>query len=310
MTQTTSNDPQMSPAKTVLVLGPTGKFGRHAAAAFAARGWDVRRFDRKTDTLATAAEGAGMIVMGWHPGSYETWAKDLLPMHRSVIDVARRTGACVIVPGNVYVFGEGAPDVFGADTAKTATNRLGRLRVEMEEMYRASGVKTILLRCGDFIDDQASGNWFDMFITKRALKGRVAYPGRSDINHAWAYLPDAARAAVMLAERRDRLAQFEDVPFEGYTLTGHALAEAIGTAIGRKVEARAFPWWQLQLLRPVMPVLKGVFEMRYLWDMPHRLDGSKLAALCPEFVPTPLTVALRAGLANQLPEGAGAAVAA
>jgi nucleoside-diphosphate-sugar epimerase len=310
MTQTTISKSTDTSPQTVLVLGPTGKFGRHASAGFAARGWAVRKFDRTTDTLTAAAEGADVIVMGWHPPSYETWAKELLPMHQRVIDVARETGACVIVPGNIYVFGEDAPGVLGPDTPKAATNPLGRLRVEMEAMYRAAGVQTILLRCGDFIDDQASGNWFDMFITKRAQKGRVAYPGRRDIPHAWAYLADAGRAAAMLAERRDRLRRFEDVPFEGYTLTGHELAAGIGAVLNRKVTARPFPWWQFQIVRPVMPMLKGVFEMRYLWDMPHRLDGSKLRALCPEFTPTPLPVALRAALAHQLPEGAGVAVAA
>ncbi|WP_375173790.1 epimerase [Pseudooceanicola sp.] len=300
----------MSTEKTVLILGPTGKFGRHAARAFDARGWTVRRFDRARDDLATAARGAEVIVMGWHPASYNTWARDLLPMHRKVIAVAKAEGATVILPGNIYVYGAGSPQILGAETPHRAANPLGRIRIEMEEMYRTAGVQTILLRCGDFIDDQPSGNWFDRFITARASRGSIAYPGPRDIPHAWAYLPDAARAAVLLAERRADLATFEDVPFPGYTLSGAQLAEAIGSALNRPVRAKPFAWWILHLLRPVMPVLGGVFEMRYLWDMPHEIDGAKLQALAPEFTPTPQSVALRCALAHQLPAaGRVAAVA-
>ncbi|WP_136634378.1 epimerase [Pseudooceanicola onchidii] len=300
----------MTHPSTVLILGATGKFGHHAAQAFETAGWSVRRFDRKTDNLTPAASGADVIVMGWHPPSYETWEAELLPMHSAVIEVAKRTGATVIVPGNVYVFGPDAPEVWSETTPKLATNRLGRLRIEMEEMYRAAGVRTILLRAGDFLDTRASGNWFDRFIAKSAARGSIAYTGPADVPHAWAFLPDMARAAVMLADRRDSLEAYEDVPFEGYTLTGQQLARAIGKALHRDVRLTRFGWWQLRLLRPVMPVLKGVFEMRYLWDIPHRIDGTKLARLCPGFVPTPLPVALRAALAHQLPEAAADRLAA
>jgi len=300
----------MTKQEKVLILGPTGKFGRHAAQAFAARGWTVTRFRRDRDDLTTEAQGAQVIVMGWHPGGYDTWATEMLPMHRRVIEAAKTTGATVIVPGNVYVYGPDAPRGWTDTTPKLATNPLGRLRIEMEQMYRDAGVRTILLRCGDYIDDRASGNWFDRFITPRANRGTIAYPGAPDVAHAWAYLPDAARAAVMLAERRDELAVYEDVPFEGYTLTGRQLAEAIGAVLNRPVRVKAFGWWMLRLMRPVMPVLGGVFEMRYLWDLPHEMDGTKLQRLCPEFTPTPLHTALRHGLAHQLPEGAGVTAAA
>lgn len=300
----------MTAPQTALILGPTGKFGRNAAAAFSAAGWETRLFNRKTDDLTRAATGVDVIVMGWHPPTYDTWERDMPLMHQPVIDAAKASGAAVVVPTNVYVFGPDAPFGWSEDTPHRATNPLGRLRIEVEEMYRTAGVQTILLRCGDFIDTQASGNWFDRFITTRAQKGSIAYPGRTDIPHAWAYLPDAARAAVMLAERRETLATFEDVPFEGYTLTGSELAEAIGDMLHRPVLARPFPWWQLKMLRPFMPVLNGVFEMRYLWDLPQSLDGTKLGRLCPEFTPTPIEEALRHALAHQMPGEARGALAA
>ena len=283
--------------QTALILGPNGKFGRHCAQAFAARGWEVIAFDRARDSLDSAIAAADVVVMGWHPPSYEMWERDLLPMHRRFLAAAQGQDVTVILPGNVYNFGPDAPRGWGPETPHLAANRLGQLRIAQEELYRAADVQTIVLRMGDFLDDEPTETWFRRFVMAGAAsKGRGSYPGDFDAPHAWAYLPDAARAAVMLAERRDRLARFEDVPFAGYTLTARELTRAAGEALGRDLKLRRMSWLPLRLARPFMPVLKGVFEMRYLWDLPHHLDGARLAELCPDFRPTPLATGLRVGM--------------
>ncbi len=186
-------------------------------------------------------------------------------------------------------------------------------------MYRDSGLPVILLRCGDFIDTQKTMNWFEAFITKplnkplnKGLnKGRIDYPGDLEVPHAWAYLPDAARAAVMLAERRESLAGFADIPFEGFTLSGRQMADDIGRATGKQVTASRYRWWQLRLVQPFMPVIGGLFEMRYLWSLPQQLDGAELAKLLPDFTPTPPREALRQALAYRTGGAAtGAAILA
>lgn len=287
--------------KTALITGANGRFGRHAARAFAEAGWHVHRFDRRTGDLTRAAADADVVVMGMHPPTYDLWDTQLLPLHRMTIDAARTHDIPVIVPGSVYGFGPGAGPVFGPGATMRATNPLGRLRREMEALYRDSGVRTIMLYMGDFIDDRASGNWFDRFIARDVWKGRIAYPGPVDAEHAWCWLPDAARIAVALAERDD-LARFEQVPVPGHTLTGRDLAGALSRVTRHTVRAGRFPWWQLQLARPFLPVLRGVFEMRYLWSLPHRLDPAPLGRLLPGFVPTPLDAALAEAIRPFRPE--------
>ena len=56
---------------------------------------------------------------------------------------------------------------------------------------------------------------------------------------------------------------------------------------------------RMRLVKPFVPRLGGVFEMRYLWSLPHRLDGARFAGLETGFVPTPVEDALRAALAHQ-----------
>ena len=120
----------------------------------------------------------------------------------------------------------------------------------------------------------------------------MTYPGRTDADHAWAYLPDLTRAAVQLAEARQGLARFEDIPFPGYTLTGAQMAGHLSAALGRAISVKQMAWWPQSLARLVMPVAKHLLEMRYLWNVPHQLDGSKFARLLPNFQHTPVAHAL------------------
>ncbi|SEO21617.1 Nucleoside-diphosphate-sugar epimerase [Salinihabitans flavidus] len=281
--------------QTALILGSSGRFGRASAEAFAAAGWQVRRFDRARDDLMQAARGADVIVNGWNP-AYPDWATNVPHLTRQVIAAAKAHDATVIVPGNVYVYGDGSPQVFDLTTPHAATNPLGRIRIEMEQAYRASGVRTILLRAGDFIDTQASGNWFDLMMTPKIAQGRFTYPGRRDIPHAWAYLPDMARAAVMLAERRDTLNRYEEVGFPGYTLSGDEMAAALEQVTGRALRVKPLNWLPLRLAAPVWKMGRCLVEMRYLWNLPHRIGAVRFDALLPGFRHTPLDKALASAL--------------
>lgn len=283
--------------ETVLILGANGRFGRHAKQAFSEAGWRVKVFDRSVDDLQEAARGVDVIVNGWNP-LYPDWLEHVPRLTAQVIAAAKAVDATVIVPGNVYVYGPDSPGVWGVSTAHRATNRLGEIRRNMERDYQQSGVRTILLRAGDFIDTEASGNWFDMILTKHIAKGKLTYPGARDLDHAWAYLPDLARAAVMLAQNRDQLNQFEDVPFAGFTLSGEQLAAALAEVIGRPVRIKAFDWWLLKLVSVVWKLAPYLLEMRYLWATAHQLDGARFGELLPDFEATDIHIALR----NALPQ--------
>jgi nucleoside-diphosphate-sugar epimerase len=263
----------------VIILGAKGRFGRAALHAFAQAGWQVTALGRNwgdatipgvaritgnafdAETLKQACAGHDVIVNALNP-PYENWSKDLPRLTASVIKAAKASGATVIIPGNVYNYGETAPAVLTEDTPWHPTTRKGKLRVDMENTYRASGVRTIVLRAGDFIEQEQSGNWFDAKIAADARKGRTVYPGPHDAVHAWAYLPDMARAAVMLAEKRAQFDAFEEVGFEGYSLNGQELAAHIAAAVGRPQRMGGLPWKIVGLLGLFNAGMREIYEMR------------------------------------------------
>lgn len=282
-----------------LILGATGRIGRHASHAFAKAGWQVHNFDRHGEDLMQAAQGADVIVNAWNT-PYHQWQKTLPELTQQVIAAARASGATVIIPGNIYVFGPDMPPVIGPETPHRATHPLGLLRREMETAYRDAGVPTIILRAGDFLDDCASGNWFDRIIAKPLEKGRLSYPGPLTAPHAWAWLPDIAAAMVGLAERRADLPRFVDFAFPGYSLTAEDLAAACAAALAQPVRAKRMSWLPIQIARPFWKEARHLLEMHYLWATPHQLDGSALDAVLPDRPRTPLASALIRALQHQI----------
>lgn len=282
--------------RTVLILGASGRFGRHAAEAFWNAGWAVRTFDRQRDDLMQAARGAQVIVNGWNP-AYPDWQAQLPQQAAQLIPAVRASGARLIQAANLYVYGAGAPPCLSADTPHAATNPLGRARIAFETQLRAADIPVIFLRAGDFLDTEASGNWFDRVMAKPLPRGRLSYPGDPDVPHAWAFLPDLGHLTQTLAAREADLPRVLDLPYPGLTLTGHTLAALCADALGREVTLRRMPWAPLRLVAPLWPLARHLVEMRYLWQMPHHVDPAPLKALCPEAPQTPAAEAVARAVA-------------
>ncbi|MCF6329837.1 MAG: NAD(P)H-binding protein, partial [Henriciella sp.] len=174
----------------VIILGAKGRFGRAAMDAFQTAGWQVTAFARARfnalsdgisfiqgdasdrDTLRQATIGHDVIVNALN-SPYGKWAKLLPVLTKNVIAAAKASGATVMLPGNVYNYGETMPANLAEDTPHTPSNHLGKLRAELEEAYAIAaddGVRTVILRGGDFIERAQTGNWFDTHITHKIAK--------------------------------------------------------------------------------------------------------------------------------------------
>lgn len=285
--------------QTVLILGGTGKIGSRAADAFWDAGWEVRHYDRKTGDMVKAAKGADVIINGLNPPAYHDWERTIPEITSQVIAAAKASGATVIIPGNIYNFGD-QPGLLDENTPQIASTKKGRVRIEMEQTYRASGVKTIVLRAGNFIDPAGNGDIMSMLMMRDIKKGRITAAADPKTLQAYAYVPDWGRAAVKLAEKREALAQFEDVPFPGHAFTTVDLQACVSHHTGRKIKITRFPWWLMTLLSPFWELAREMREMRYLYAMPHQVGAEKFNRLLPEFTPSDLDDVMLAGLPRDI----------
>ena len=57
-----------------------------------------------------------------------------------------------------------------------------------------------------------------------------------------------------------------------------------------------FPWWLVRLVSPLVPTLRELLDMRYLWQRPVRMDNRLLVGVLGHEPHTPLDEAIRATL--------------
>jgi nucleoside-diphosphate-sugar epimerase len=289
---------------TVLILGAAGRLGSAAVQAFAAAGWRVLAQQRSdtplpagaerlsialddTAPLAERAAEARVVVYGVNP-LYDHWDTELLPLARQGMDIAEALGATLLLPGNVYNYGPDMPPLLREDTPQPGGTTKGLQRCAMEAELRErttrGRMKAAIIRAGDFYG-HGRGSWLDLAIVKDIAGGKLVYPGPLDLPHAWAYLPDLARAFVAVAGRSARgdAPTFEELLFAGHTLTGRDLLaeiEAAAADMGLKPtggwRVASLPWGLIRVIGLFRPVMRELARMSYLWRVPHAIDGSSL----------------------------------
>ncbi|WP_431274130.1 SDR family NAD(P)-dependent oxidoreductase [Variovorax ureilyticus] len=311
---------------TALVLGATGGIGGETASALLRRGWKVRALARDPARAAAqwsastprpawvagdamdaasviaAARGAALIVHAVNPPGYRDWETLVPPMLENTLRAAEATGARIVLPGNVYNYGPDAfPDI-DENAPQHPVTRKGAIRVRMEQHLREAstrGVRSLVVRAGDFFGPRAGSNWFAQGLVKAGRPlASITDPGRPGLGHQWTYLPDMAETIAQLVEREHALATFESVHMAGHwDADGTQMQAAIRRASGRPdLPVRRFPWRLAMLASPFVPMLRELREMRYLWQTPVRLRNARLVALLGSEPHTQLDAAVRATL--------------
>ena len=233
-------------------------------------------------SIVAAAQGADLILHAVNPPGYKNWATLVLPMIDNTIAAARASGARILLPGTIYNYGADAFPVLREESPQQATTHKGQIRIALEQKLEAAagvGVRSLILRMGDFFGPQAGNNWFSQGLVKpnEPVKS-ITNPGSKGTGHAWAYLPDAGEAFAQLMDRDDELANFDRFHFRGHwDPDGTEMISAIHKAAkSDSIPVKPLPWWLFRLLSPFQETMRELYATRPLWQTPIQLDNTKL----------------------------------
>jgi nucleoside-diphosphate-sugar epimerase len=310
-----------STVRTALVLGATGGIGSETANALSRHGWKIRALVRSgrpanaidswewvkgdaldRDSIVAAAQGTQAIVHAVNPPGYRNWAAVVLPMIENTIAAAKASGARILLPGTIYNFGPDAFPVLREDSPQRATTHKGKIRIALEQKLEAAaheGVRTLILRLGDFFGPKAGNNWFSQGLVKPNLPvTSITNPGTKGIGHAWCYLPDAGEAFAQLMDREAELADFERFHFRGHwDEDGSQMIAAIRQSVGNeKIPVRRLPWWFFRLASPFNETLRELYATRPLWRTPIQLENTRLLRFLENEPHTPWQAAVETTL--------------
>lgn len=298
----------------VTVLGSNGHIGNAAMIAFRDAGWSVTglgRSNRKpvsgttfvagdandVEVVKAAIADADVVVHALHL-PYHQWGNGASERQlQVVIDALGKSGKTLLFPGTIYNYRAGDRTVSPA-TRQSAEAPRGEIRIRLENMLRAASdagkFQTIILRGGDFYGPGNRGEWFEAAMLMDIAKGKVYHMGDLTMRHSWAYLPDLARAFVVLAEKRATLAPFENFHFAGHWVSHGQMMAAIQTTLGGKATVGPLQWWVLGAIGLVNPIMRDIYRMRYLWLNEMEMVDPRLDAMLGPDFGTPFEVAVSA----------------
>ena len=224
------------------------------------------------------------------------WARDWPRVMENAIAACRRNDARLVFFDNVYMYD---PDHLGRMTEATPVrpvSRKGRVRARVVRMLHDAvergEVEALVARSADFFGYGKPWSGVLNFLAFEPLsRGKKAiWFASADRPHNFTYLPDAARAMALLAQRDEAYGEVWHLP-SGEARSGREWVEGAAAALGREP--------RLQLITPAMARLAGLFqplvretvEMLYQYDRPYVFDSAKIAARFG-LEPTPTDAAL------------------
>jgi len=235
---------------------------------------------------------------------YPAWhdsAHGVVPLLGHAIAAAADTGARLVFPGNVYVFGRVGtqPSLIGEGQPFAAHTRKGRLRVTMERMldaaWRERGVAYTTVRMPDFYGRYVENRLYRPLF-ENALSGKpLTWYGALDVPLELIDAADGAAALVEAGLDPGSIGQVYHVPGGGAT-TAREWLGMLARLSGARASIRTVPAAAVRLFGLIDREAREFAEMRYLKAERLLLDGSKYRARFGHIPSTPYDVGIARAL--------------
>ena len=338
MTSTPASDPATTPADTDdrsnagalhVVLGASGGAGNAIVWALADAGVPTRGVNRSgaaevpdsvevvaadiTDAadLDRALAGATVVYMAAQP-AYHRWVEEFPAMLEGVISGCARHRAKLVMVDNLYAYGPGHGRITEA-TPRTATDAKGRVRAAMQDRLMAAHadgeVRVAIGQASDYFGPDSDNSGITaLAVAPTAGTGRLRWMGSLDAAHSVAYLPDIARAFVILGTRPEADGAMWVLP-HGDPVTGRAFLAAVNSTLDRPRKTGVVSKSMLRLAAPFHRISRESLGIAYQWTDPWIADDTKFQSEFGPLTTTPLDVAVATSVASTMGTAEGLAAA-
>lgn len=282
--------------KKTLVIGASGGMGYALVKELSARGVDVIAFARnqekmerlyKNDTkvsilkgdifnmedLQAASKGVDIII---HAANipYPEWNDKLPILINNLLQAANTNSSKLAIVDNIYAYGRSPGKLVDENSPKKPHTKKGRIRLEMEELVKASGIPYIIAHFPDFYGPNAENTILNYALQNVVDNKKSMFVGNQKIAREYIYTPDGAKALVTLALNDQAYFQNWNIP--GYdVITGEDIIQQLREITGFAKKVTTVTKGMIQLLGILNPMMREVVEMYYLNEEPVILSGAK-----------------------------------
>ena len=237
--------------------------------------------DASDPAALTAAVGrADVLYNAVNPPSYDRWTQDWPPIAAALLGAAERSGALLVVMGNLYGYGR-PHGPMTADHPLAATDVKGRLRVRMWTdalAARAAGrVRVTEARAADFVGPMVPAAQSHLMRQLPALRrGRRAWVvGDPDAPHSWSYVPDVAATLAVLGTDSRAEGRAWHVPTTAPRSQRQALTDLAAALGAPPARVSGLPWPVSRAIGTVQPQMREIVAIRHQWDQPFVMDSTE-----------------------------------
>ncbi|HZM57217.1 MAG TPA: NAD-dependent epimerase/dehydratase family protein, partial [Acidimicrobiales bacterium] len=229
------------------------------------------------DALAVAAGPADVLYNCANP-PYHRWAELWPPLATSLLEVAERVQAGLVITGNLYGYGPvDHPMVEGDPLA--ATGSKGRVRAAMWEQALAADrdgrVRVTEARASDFYGPGVVESSHFGRNVRRLLDGkRIAVIGDPDVPHSWTYVPDVGHTLAVLGTDDRSWGRPWHVPTAPPVSQRQLATRFCELAGAPTAKVGAIPPWVVSVAGLVSTQMRELVETRYQFDRPFVLDST------------------------------------
>jgi nucleoside-diphosphate-sugar epimerase len=284
-----------------LVLGITGSIGRATAKALSEKGEKVIGFARNLNKankylkelenvelflgdasnlidIEKASEDCKNIFYCVHI-PYPRWEAEARELLSVSIEAAVKTGAQLIFPGNVYVYGKPVYNPVDEKHPWNAHTKKGKIRIDMENMLKGAkekkGLKYLVVRMPDFYGPFVINEFYEK-IFFNALGGKtIQWFGNLDIPTEFIFIEDAGNAMAAAALSGKSGGEEYNVPGHSVT-TAKKFLEEIALQAGKNSKIKALnSVFVVRLGGLFNPLAREFAEMMYLKQVELILNGKK-----------------------------------
>lgn len=277
------------------VIFGAGPVGKHIARELAAKGKRVRVVNRsgkaadlpasvevraadayQPDAARAMTEGAAVVYQAAQP-DYHEWTEKFPPLQTSILEATAGAGAKFVVVENLYMYGDPHGKPLTENLPHAAHTRKGKVRAAMNAQlmaaHRSGKVRVVVGRASDFYGPEYMVTADQIF--HPALAGKQASGvGRLDVPHTFTFIPDFAKALVILGEHDSALGQAWHIP-NAPAVTQRDLLTMVFEAAGHPPKIGAINGLMMRMAGLFIPGAREMVEMMYEFNAPFVVDNSK-----------------------------------